>query len=645
MKMSELLFHKKFHLITLVVLAGMLYFNTLNNGFVLDDFLVIKNNEFTTKGIQGIPDLLRYDSFRGFLKSEQSGSAVTGGRYRPLTLVWFALIYEMAGAQPWIFHLLNILFFMALCVSIYFFVNRLLLSSWPDSSRPISFLTALLFTAHPVHTEVVANIKGLDEIWSLLFSILAFHAILLRIDTGLKKYWIWSGVFFLLAVFSKENASHFLLLAPLGIMMFRGQKILDAILNVVPMLSSFLVYMAARITVIGFTIFEKPTKDLMTNPFLKYRGKDLVDADFSERLGMIFYALVKYIGLLIFPHPLTHDYFPKHIPLQKLASPVPFLSLLVYGLIVFCIYRFWKSKPVVSYALLFYLIPAILISNLIFKIGTPMGERFIFTSSLGFCMLLGMLLTEFWKKRNWSPVWSALIVGILVLYGVKVFTRNMDWKDNYTLFSNDVKISRNSAKAHSSLGFDRMSKFREIRDTAKASLILSEGILHLEKAAAINPREISCYHYLGNAYYMKAQYLKSSEFFEKYLEYDPNNYDVIKNLAVSYRELGRTMALKQTDLEQALDYLFKSLKLNTKDPKTLESIGIAYGAQEKYEESLNFLHKAADMSPRDAYIVVNLANTYYKKGDRMTATELMKKAYQIDPNLGEKLSQTQKEFF
>ena len=129
------------------------------------------------------------------------------------------------------------------------------------------------------------------------------------------------------------------------------------------------------------------------------------------------------------------------------------------------------------------------------------------------------------------------------------------------------------------------------------------------------------------------------------MDFQPNKYDVIKNLATAYREEGRAMAMKQKDLEQALDYLFRSLKLNQNDPRTVESIGIAYGALEDFDQALNYLHKAADMAPRDAYIVVNLANTYYKKGDRMTATELMKKAYLIDPNLGNKLSQTQKEFF
>lgn len=640
-----MLLNKKAHLLLLSLISILLYINTMGNGFVLDDFIVIKNNTFTTKGVSGIPDILRYDTFRGFLKSEQSGSAVTGGRYRPMTLVFFSFIWQLSGDNPAVFHLFNILFFALLCVMAYLVLERLLRVRWPDAARPVAFLSSLLFAVHPVHTEVVANIKGLDEIFSLLFSLLAFQMILLATDTGKRQYFWFSGIWFTLAMFSKENAIHFVLLIPLALLMLRSESLIKSAKAAIPLITGFAIYMAARIAVIGFTIFDPPLKDLMVNPFLKYRGTELVDASASEKLGMIFYSLLKYLGLMIFPHPLTHDYFPKHIPLVKLATPVPFISLLAYGLIVFFILRLWKRNPVISYSLLTYLIPTLLISNLVFNIGTPMGERFIFVSSLGFSMLLGYgihsaILSS--KMRIPALAFMGLMIG---LFSFKAITRNQDWKDNYTLFSTDIKVSRNSAKAHSSLGFDRMSKYRETRDTALASKILDEGIIHLEKTVAINPREISCYHYLGNSYYMKKNYARAAEYYDKYLAYDPNNYDVMKNLATAYREEGRDLALKKKDLETSLDLLMKSLKLNANDARTVESIGIAYGAMDKYEESLNYLHKASDMSPRDAFIIVNLANTYYKKGDRMTATEYMKKAYQVDPNLGTKLSQTQKDFF
>ncbi|MBK9270396.1 MAG: tetratricopeptide repeat protein [Saprospiraceae bacterium] len=642
---QKILHNRNIHLIAVGLISFLLYLNTTANQFVLDDFIVIKNNEFTTKGVRGIPDILRYDSFRGFLKSEQSASAVTGGRYRPFTLVFFATMWELFPDNAMVFHLMNVIFFSLLCLVIYLVLHQLLKLNFPEQARPLAFLTALLFACHPVHTEVVANVKGLDEIFSLLFSLLGFHFILRGIDHNKLSEFFKALILFTVAMFSKENAAHFLLLFPIGILFFRKTTLSQAFKSVWPALTGFALYMAARIAVIGFTLFEKGPMDMMVNPFLKYRGTELIEASTSEKLGMIFYSLLKYLGLLIFPHPLTHDYFPKHIPLIKLQSPIPLLSLLVYMLIVFFVLKFWKTNKIASYSILLFLFPTLFISNLFFPIGTPMGERFIFSSSLGACLLFAFWMLKGINSIKWNTLSFSFLSIILALFSYKTVARNFVWKDNYTLFSTDVKVSSNSAKAHSSLGFDRMSKFRETRDTALASKILDEGILHLERAVAINPRETSCYHYLGNAYYMRRNYLKAIEYYNRYIEFIPNDYDILKNLGVAYREEGRAMALKQNDLETALDHLFKSLQLNQNDARTVESIGIAYGAMEEFDQALNYLHKAADMAPRDAYIVVNLANTYYKKGDRMTATEYMKKAYQIDPKLGNKLSQTQKEFF
>src|SRR5690606_20899622 len=65
--------------------GALLYANTLRHDYAVDDAIVIYDNEFTTKGVSGIPSLLKYDTFRGFFKVEGKESLVSGGRYRPLT--------------------------------------------------------------------------------------------------------------------------------------------------------------------------------------------------------------------------------------------------------------------------------------------------------------------------------------------------------------------------------------------------------------------------------------------------------------------------------------------------------------------------------------------------------------------------------
>ncbi|MDX1911596.1 MAG: tetratricopeptide repeat protein, partial [Saprospiraceae bacterium] len=67
--------------------AFLLYANTLTHGFVLDDAIVITDNMYTQKGVEGIGGILSKDTFFGFFKVEGKETLVSGGRYRPMTLV------------------------------------------------------------------------------------------------------------------------------------------------------------------------------------------------------------------------------------------------------------------------------------------------------------------------------------------------------------------------------------------------------------------------------------------------------------------------------------------------------------------------------------------------------------------------------
>ena len=74
-------------------LTFWLYGNTLFNGYALDDAIVITQNEFTKKWIDGIKDVLTTEGFTGFFGTKKN--LVAGGRYRPLSLVTFAVEYSM----------------------------------------------------------------------------------------------------------------------------------------------------------------------------------------------------------------------------------------------------------------------------------------------------------------------------------------------------------------------------------------------------------------------------------------------------------------------------------------------------------------------------------------------------------------------
>ena len=154
----------------LFLLPFALYGISISYGYVLDDKLVLSENNFVKAGFAGIADIFTNEAFTGFLGEQQD--LVVGSRYRPLSMVLFAIEYELFGANPGLHHFLNILFYAFTGLLIFrlfaFFFDPRKEKTW---FLGLAFLTALLFIAHPVHTEVVANIKGRDEIIALLLSL------------------------------------------------------------------------------------------------------------------------------------------------------------------------------------------------------------------------------------------------------------------------------------------------------------------------------------------------------------------------------------------------------------------------------------------------------------------------------------------
>src|SRR6185503_709919 len=91
--------------------------------------------------------------------------------YRPIPLAVFATLWQYFPDNPFPFHLVNVLLY-ALSAFVLYKVLRRIFAGYHSL---LSFAATLLFIAHPLHTEVVSNIKSLDEIASFLFALVTLH--------------------------------------------------------------------------------------------------------------------------------------------------------------------------------------------------------------------------------------------------------------------------------------------------------------------------------------------------------------------------------------------------------------------------------------------------------------------------------------
>jgi tetratricopeptide (TPR) repeat protein len=243
-------------LIVLVLIGLIFYCTSLNNEYALDDGIIIHQNDHVIKGTKGIGGILTKDAYESFYRKMNATDQLAGGRYRPLSVVSFAIEQEFIGAYPtdgnypqtcwdlngnkagdveedinadgvynevdcqvkgaFIRHFNNMWTYILGCVFLYLVFRNYMFRDNQD----MAFLSALIFLCHPMHTEAIANVKSRDEIFSLIFVSLTFLYAFRYLDDKKPITLFWACVMFLLALLSKEYAVVLLGLLPLSVYIF-----------------------------------------------------------------------------------------------------------------------------------------------------------------------------------------------------------------------------------------------------------------------------------------------------------------------------------------------------------------------------------------------------------------------------------------
>jgi len=607
----------------------LLYANTITHEYTQDDAIVIYDNMFTQDGISGIPGLLSHDTFYGFFKTEGKSKLVSGGRYRPLTPIMFALEYQIFGAKPWAGHLISVLLYSLLCMLIYKLLVLMLVPKIGENKGFYLFVlfASLLYAAHPLHTEAVANIKGRDEIMSMMGAVLALYYSLKYIDTQKMLYVGYASLAFFLGLMAKETTITYLAVIPLAVYFFRSVKLSKVGLPFLGVMASTILFLIIRSSILGMDFGGTPM-ELMNNPYLKISGNSYVPFTFGEKAATIIYTLGKYVGLLIFPHPLTHDYYPRHVDMMSFGDWKVILSILVYLGMIVSAFLGLKKKSVVSFCIFYFLITLSIVSNVVFPIGTNMSERFMFMPSLGFALLVAYLAYKYVKNHK---VLIGVLSAVLLMCSAKTFTRNFVWKNDFTLFTTDVNTSGNSAKMLNAAGGALVTESVKPENANKKEEMLNRAIPYLEKALTIHPNYKNAALLLGNANYYKGDYEKAIKAYEKTVEIAPEYQDGIKNLAVAYRDAGRQAGEKERNLDKAKRYLTRSIQLMDNDADTYRLLGVVHGMSGEHTEAIKYFTKVTEMQPDVASGYVNLGKAYQYYGDEESSRIMFRKALELDP--------------
>jgi hypothetical protein len=177
------------------LVAAAPYLASIGYGFVYDDGPIIADNPV----LHSPAGMLT--AWRVAYWPAQWGRA---GLFRPVVQFIYALLWNASGGSPWLFHSYAVVLYAACAVAVLFVLARAL----PMRAAVIG---ALIFAAHPLHVESVANVAGSAEIVAALASIACVMVIVRAFDEREGAIaWsaaIASAVLFAVALGAKESAA------------------------------------------------------------------------------------------------------------------------------------------------------------------------------------------------------------------------------------------------------------------------------------------------------------------------------------------------------------------------------------------------------------------------------------------------------
>ncbi len=597
------------------VVAAALHANTLANGFVYDD-------RFQVVGNRWLGDLASIP--RAFAANVWAFEGGASNYYRPLMHVSYVLTHAVAGLRPWAFHLVNVLLHVAVSVLAFLVARRALSAAGSDARASLAggLATGLLFAGHPIHTEVVAWVACVPD---LLVALLAFAMILLH-ARGTPRARVAAVACFFAGLLAKETMAVVpLLLAAWDLAFERPRPRVAAwVRRYAPYPVALAAYLAMRFAVIS----------------------ELTPIRRHESLGAFGYAInvlplfAQHLRALLLPVPLSA--FHVLHPIDSLLTPRGAAGAAATAAFIVAAVAAFRRAPAVFFALATILAPLLPVLYIPALGENTFAERYLYLPSFGFVLLAGIAIA--WISAHRPAALSVAVAAVLAIaaaYGAGSVVRNATWRDDFTLWSDTVSKSPDSAYARNELGLG----FEERDDLPRA-------VAEYEEAIRLSPEMARAWNNLGVALQRAGRRDLAEQKLRRAIEINPafaNAYLNLGNLAAESGRLDEAVAdyaeavrleprsvVNRISLGNALDARGEhdralaeyraALEAGPRDADAHLHVGTALAQAGRLEEALGHLETAARLAPDDEAVLHNLAQAYRLSGRAERADELLRRA-------------------
>lgn len=594
-------------LLLIVVGIAFVYSNSLTNSFTFDDHAIIERNPVLAEG-----------SVREIAASPFWPNQPEHGLYRPVTLLTLSANRWVNGLDPLGYRVVNILFH-ALVVWLLYLVLL------PFYGRGAAAAGAAMFGLHPIQTESVNAVVGRAELLSCGWMLLAWLAH--RRSEEHRNVIGVSVLAYILASLSKEHALVFPAFVIAEDFLKKETPIRERLVEMrqdwgryVPFAAAGLIVLSIRAYVVGSVVLPS-VPDYVDNPLAHVGG--------FERVATGIGILSRYVGLVLVPMALSVDYSFGQIPIAvDLVNGHVIAGIILLAVFLQTIQRsiVGSIDGVIGLACFVVGLAWLPTSNLLFPIGTPMAERLMYMPMVGFAIMGAAGYARLEAGLGFCPPW-AFALTVCVLFGARTSVRNVDWKDDFTLFSSAVQVSPNSAKAYFNFG-------NALRDTGNQAGALDA----YRRAVDIYPGYAEV-HYNAGVIYQDAERIDEAlSSYQTALDAQPDHVSALVNRGI--------LLVRSGNADAGVELLRSAARVAPERSTVHFNLGVAEERLD-HNRAIAAYRRALDLSPSYADAAINLGMLFRQAGNSdatiLVYQDLLKSdpdAYQVAYNLGVELERT-----
>jgi protein O-mannosyl-transferase len=433
--------------IGLIVLIGIVvYFTVLFNGFAWDDYSYIVNNigvhTFNLTHLFGPNELFN-----------------SSGYYRPITAVYYSIIYSLFGAQPFYYHFFQLALHIINVCLVFCLLKRFF-------TIKQSFSLAIAFLIHPIQVESVAFISASLSELLLLFGM---SALLISIKEKIHlKHYLVISVLLLLSLLTKETGFLFFIIVLLSQILFTRKRSLVLLPYLATSLGSYL-YLRF---VLAKVILEKDIYVPIANLSL------------GNRLINIPEIILYYVKTLFYPAKLAIDqlWTVTSIDFQHFYFPLSIDILFIFFLGLIGIHCYKRNKELLKMYLFFviWFVAGLGMLLQIYPIDLTVADRWMYFPFVGLLGLIGLGIKCCTGLNKTAKKISVTIFIIACLFmGLRTIVRIGNWHDDYTLNSHDAAVLVNY-DLENNLGVDLLVSGK-----------CKDALPHFAKSIKLSPNDVN----------------------------------------------------------------------------------------------------------------------------------------------------------